>query len=130
MEQSCLLLQGFLPEGRKGSAGVAVAYVQADVETVQDYARERAKERGLNPNGYGQCEWENAMHEQGVYNRALVLACITRGQDSSSPELNSYDEESLVATSLEVADEEDMFLTRRGIEFARTTILSTQITKG
>ena len=122
VEQSCELLQSFLPSANHR---ISVAYIVDDVETVQEYAKERAEERGDGANQQQhRLRWEADMQARGITNRALVLAAI-QPYESQSLKLFAYERQSCNdVTDSNPADEEDQFLTPGGVSFARNALLS------
>jgi methylase of polypeptide subunit release factors len=96
---------------------IRVAYIEQDVETAEEYALERENESGVEIKSR---DW----HVTHIRNRALVLITI---------ELNSSDKRNCLYCYKEMAkqgldgahyiDDEDLFLTHQGINFARQNLL-------
>ncbi|CAB9521128.1 Methyltransferase [Seminavis robusta] len=135
VQQSCQLLESFLAPPKEDSRNnkehsISIAYVVADVETVQEYAQERAEERGTSTNHHQRNQWEADMQQHGIHNRALVLAAI--GQSSSMGQgsilrLFPYEDQTWSGSDAvleDPADEDDAFLTLAGVMFARNALLS------
>jgi len=122
VEDGCLLLEHFLQTEIHTS--IKVAYIEDDVETMEEYAREREEEAGCQVFGR---DW---IPSEKIRNRALVLITICQYYEksdnvfSTGKELHCLKSEACVdLTESYNADEEDLFLTRRGIDFARHYLL-------
>eukprot|EP00814_Leptocylindrus_danicus_P016779 CAMPEP_0116012704 /NCGR_PEP_ID=MMETSP0321-20121206/5275_1 /TAXON_ID=163516 /ORGANISM="Leptocylindrus danicus var. danicus, Strain B650" /LENGTH=367 /DNA_ID=CAMNT_0003482085 /DNA_START=62 /DNA_END=1166 /DNA_ORIENTATION=+ len=91
VEESCQMLQSFLPQSSQSSVSICVAYVVDDVETVETYGEERSKERGIgSTDEKHECtKWCQSMEQSHIRNRALVLISLQRTK--SGPELNLFD---------------------------------------
>ena len=132
VEESCIMLQSYLPDTFRSTACIRVAYVEEDVETVEQYSREREIEATGETASSETKDWSLPMTKAGVYNRALVLISFSRmintsddnnindnlGLHKYSSGSNSYDDE------IDPADEEDALLTSNGIAFSRKVLLS------
>jgi methylase of polypeptide subunit release factors len=115
VEDSCILLQEMLCEEIPNR--IRVAYIEQDVETAADYSLERENESGLIIQSR---DW----HVKHIRNRALVLISIEINISDQRDCLYCYQEKT--AQSLDDAyyiDDEDLFLTRKGINFARQNLL-------
>jgi methylase of polypeptide subunit release factors len=108
IETSCALLSSMLPT----AARVNVAYIEDDVETAYDYAKEREVEAGFD---IANRDWRPPANN--ITNRALALISISR---SISSEKNLFCYRNELNRD---ADEEDQFLTRDGIHFVRENLL-------
>ena len=119
VETSCNLLHAFLD----ASAGVRinVAYIEDDVEVMEDYAREREEEAGQQVAGRN---W-NPTSESCIKNRALVLISISKDDncDTVNHGLFCFKEKTSNSPSCDNTDEEDQFLTAKGIAYARKHLL-------
>ena len=115
VETSCNLLETFFddPKGIR----INVAYIEDDVEHMEDYAKEREEEAGQQVLGR---DWNPTTGV--IKNRALVLISISKDVkcDTTKHGLFCFNEKAADnSLSLCDADEEDQFLTPKGIRFAR-----------
>jgi hypothetical protein len=114
VETSCILLETFLgdPEGVQ----INVAYIEDDVEWIDDYAKEREEETGQQVTGRN---WNPTTG--WIKNRALVLISISKDVKCNKTKhgLFCFNEKARNSLSSCNADEEDQFLTTTGIAFAR-----------
>jgi methylase of polypeptide subunit release factors len=153
IEEGCVLLLSMLDESERKSARIRVAYVEDDVETVEDYSFERKAEVVDAPSEMKN-DWCSPMLQAGIHNRALVLISIARRpihnnrhtmcsiiddtecnlrlyKYSPSVQLQEGGEDDLTTTTGRAAasefvdsiDEEDAFLTPQGMAFARSALL-------
>lgn len=114
VESSCNLLETFFDDPR--GVKINVAYIEDDVEQMEDYAKEREEESGLQVIG------RNWNPTTGVVkNRALVLISISKDAncDTTKHGLFCFNDKADNLASVCDADEEDQFLTPKGIRFAR-----------
>jgi len=123
VESSCKLLRSMLRESIRGDTLIRVAYVENDVETIEEYTQERQTE-----DGFDRPDRDWASH-LCYHNRALVLVSIVIGTHHSAAKdrLYSYtgelEDKNGESTHSDI-DEEDAFLTESGIAFAREAVLS------
>ncbi len=115
VEDSCKLLESFLES--ETEAKIKVAYIEDDVETVEEYAMEREIEAGIRRESR---DWNPS---KAIRNRALVLISISRTEKESTQGLFCYTGEGITQPPSNAVDEEDQFLTTRGIEYARRHLL-------
>ncbi len=135
VEDSPTMLSSFIPESTRKEARIRIAYVGDDVETMEDYAREREVEAGIDDDHK---EWLSSVLKAGIYNRALVLISFARSlqgekseenfclfnfkglqlKNDCTPLGNDSDNE------VDPVDEEDLFLHPRGMAFAREALLT------
>lgn len=115
IETSCALLSSMLPS----TARVRVAYIEDDVETTDDYAKEREVEAGFD---IATRDWNPSSNH--IVNRALALMSISRAI-SSDMDLFCFRTEfdSEIVPGSANTDEEDQFLTQHGILFSREHLL-------
>ena len=123
VEDSYQLL-GNLLDSDFGNRDIRVAYIEDDVEAAEDYARERENEAGT---PIEIRDW-NPSPCLMIRNRALVLIKISRANkkigNSNQGSLFCFKgKENKQALSSSAADEEDLFLTAEGIQFARKNLL-------
>lgn len=130
VEHTCDMLRYFLPKEHRDAVIIRVAYVEDDVETIDSYSKVREEEAGLE---YAR-DWATPMQKDDIFNRALVLISMHRQcpkNTAASSDDNglfcfaSTSNETgaiLVDDQKEAADEEDAFLTREGIAFARNSL--------
>ncbi|KAL3771209.1 hypothetical protein ACHAWU_010296 [Discostella pseudostelligera] len=115
IETSCALLSSMLPS----TARVRVAYIEDDVETTDDYAKEREVEAGFD---IATRDWNPSSNQ--IVNRALALITISRAITSG---MNLFcfrtELESEIVPASATTDEEDQFLTHDGIHFVRKHLL-------
>ena len=114
VQSSCNLIETFFDDPR--GFQINVAYIEDDVEQMEDYAKEREEESGqqvLGRNWNPTTGW--------VKDRALVLISISKDATCKSTKHGLFCfSEQVDNSSLSCdADEEDQFLTKRGIMFAR-----------
>ena len=133
VEHSCDMLRYFVPKEHRNDVIIRVAYVEDDVETVDSYSKVREEEAGLE---YSR-DWATAMQKDDIFNRALVLISMhrkslenTASSDNSglfcfASTSNETDATPDLDVQEDAADEEDAFLTRKGIAFARNSLLLT-----
>ena len=132
VEHSCDMLRYFLPKEHRNAVIIRVAYVEDDVETVDSYSKVREEEAGLE---YAR-DWATPMQKDDIYNRALVLISMHRKSPENTCTASSDDSElfcfastgnmtgaNLVDDKEDAADEEDAFLTPKGIAFTRNSLL-------
>ena len=114
VETSCDLLQTFFDDPK--GIQINVAYIEDDVEQMEDYAKEREEEGGQQVIGRN---WNPTTG--WIKNRALVLISISKDVNCSTTKhgLFCFNEKADNSVSLCDADEEDQFLTPKGIKFAR-----------
>ena len=133
VEDSCELVLSFISESERSTAKISIVYVENDVETIQEYVKERSYERGVSSMEFNSSfsGWEIKNIQRGIRNRALVLLSISRCVDGPKLDINPFegdlcDNEMMVShPSFDNAhDEEDIFLTKSGIFFARSLLLS------
>ena len=147
VEDSCGMLQSFLPRSVQENTKIRVAFVEEDVEPMEDYIQERCEEKGVDDS----LEWSTLLKSMdgiNIRNRALVLLSISRWDNKDEPihglhnfsmsdhhtkdtkEIimdNDNDDIVVVEHDEDIADEEDAFLTREGIAFTRACILGHKI---
>jgi methylase of polypeptide subunit release factors len=118
VETSCALLETFLDDPI--GAQINVAYIDDDVELMEDYSKEREEEAGQLVVG------RNWTTTGWIKNRALVLISISKNVrcDTTKHGLFCFDEKRVHACSSCDADEEDKFLTAKGVAFARTHLIT------
>lgn len=115
VEDSCKLLHKMVSE--RVPNRIRVAYIEQDVETTKDYAREREDESGLASRSR---DW----HVSHIRNRALVLVSIEISSSDQQNHLYCYKEKARqCCDDAYYIDDEDLFLTRKGINFARKNLL-------
>lgn len=118
IETSCNLLETFLDNPK--DIQINVAYIEDDVEHMEDYAKEREEEAGQQVIGR---DWNPTIGL--IKNRALVLISISKDIkcDTAKHGLFCFNEDATNnSVSLCDADEEDQFLTPKGIRFARRNL--------
>lgn len=125
VEDSCELLKSMLDTSITDKYRIRVAYIEDDVESVDEYAREREIESGLHVNTR---DWSTS--SGGVYNRALALVSISREKrGEGTAQIASYQgaiNRSNSSSQDYISDEtdcEDYFLTKEGIKFSRNFLL-------
>jgi hypothetical protein len=115
IETSCDLLSSMLPY----TARVNVAYIEDDVETIHHYAKEREVEAGFD---IATRDWSPPLNQ--ITNRALALISISR---AFTPALNLFcfrtELDSAKIPHNSTTDEEDLFLTKEGLNFVRRNLL-------
>ena len=129
VEHSCDMLRYFLPEELRDDVIIRVAYVEDDVETLGSYSRVREEEAGLE---YAR-DWATPMQKDDIFNRALVLISMHRKSPENTTSsgdhgLFCFASASNVTSTIpdfqeDAADEEDAFLTPKGVAFARNSLL-------
>lgn len=114
VETSCELLETFLDDPK--GIQINVAYIEDDVEQMEDYAKERELEAGQQVIGRN---WNPTTG--WIKNRALVLISISKDANCKTTKhaLFCFKEKADNSLSSCDADEEDQFLTTKGIAFAR-----------
>ena len=119
VETSCNLLHAFLDAA--GGVRINVAYIEDDVEVMEDYAREREEEAGQQIAGRN---W-NPTSESCIKNRALVLISISKDINCNTVKhgLFCFKERTDNSPPCDNTDDEDQFLTAKGIAFAREHLL-------
>lgn len=133
VEESCTLLKSFV--STTDSMSIRIAYVAKDVETVEEYSRNREAEvvsYNDDDQEENKTEWAEEQRKAGIRNRALVLVALQQGGTGTS--LHRYDGDttrnrkqvSRNAKTEKVMDddEQDEFLTAAGIEFTRRHLLN------
>lgn len=122
IESSCRLISSFLPKNTR--AFIRIAYVGADVESVEQYAATREQEA---PNDIERRDWASELFYIGCTNRALALMSLSSIGNGSEMALYQYGDRVVDGTedncSSNALDEEDAFLTREGIQFTRNHLL-------
>lgn len=117
VEDSLDLLHGML--SKEFPCRIRVAYIEQDVETAEEYALERENESGVEIQSR---DW----HVKHIRNRALVLITIELNSSDKRNCLYCYKEmaeQGLDDADAHYIDDEDLFLTRQGINFARQNLL-------
>jgi hypothetical protein len=135
VDQSCHMLRGMLNTATTSSSSspsslprvqICVAYVEEDVETVDEYSKERQEEDGtctasaptLTTSSktftttpfYGYHDWSVPMHLDGIYNRALVLIAITFRRHHHEDTGGLKGDETISSVTDDVNDEESILV--------------------
>ena len=136
IKERCTLIESFLSLLRRDFTRIRIAYVEEDVEFIKDYAIEQSKEKGVDDN-LNWCDLES----NGVNNRALVLLSVSEYEnctnkplhrlhkmsysmaftESGTKDMNHANDDDSVCAE-DISDEEDAFLTKRGMFFTRKAI--------
>ena len=133
VEESCDLIMDFIPMPERSSSQISIAYVENDVELIEEYTKERSEERGMTTNNFSMKfeSWSVGVLQRGIRNRALILLSLCRC--TTGPVYNLYSfTDGLSKKRLtqyhsildNKQDEEDMFLTKEGIKFVRESLLT------
>jgi hypothetical protein len=124
VEHSCEMVKCFLSKEYRDTVEIRIAYVEADVETVDSYSRVRESEAGLDFSR----DWTSAMAKDDIYNRALALISLQYKSEGGNGDGNGLycfrgDEKVEGEHREQAADEEDALLTRQGVSFVRESLL-------
>ena len=120
IEDSCELVKSFLDKDHRDNKRIRIAYVEGDVETIDEYSREREDESGLNKTFR---HWN--LDPKSIRNRALVLMSV-RNEENGECKLARFESHMCHEREdcdFDEADSEDSFLTKEGITFFREIIL-------
>lgn len=119
VEKCCEMLDTMLSSDI--SRRIRVAYIEKDVEFSDQYAAVRETEAGLNIDSR---DWSAGQ----IKNRALVLLAIERISIPSQPHaLFSYHELGTDESDDMESDEEDLFLTSKGIKYVWKHLLGSTL---
>jgi hypothetical protein len=122
VEDSCELISSLLDMKVSQNTRIRIAYIKEDVESVDEYARERENEAGLVVRSR---DWSSGSF--GIRNRALVLLSICKDRgEIDCKKLGCYDvamNKNSLDDFIDEADCEDAFLTQAGIFYTRKFIL-------
>jgi methylase of polypeptide subunit release factors len=121
VEDSCELISSFLDIEVSQYTRIRIAYIKDDVESVDEYTKERENEAGLVVRSR---DWSSSFF--GIRNRALVLLSICKDRGDTYCHLGCYDvpmNKNVLDDSIDEADSEDAFLTQEGIHYTRKFIL-------
>jgi methylase of polypeptide subunit release factors len=141
VEDSCMMLQSMLFQSEQDKARIRVVYVEEDVETVEEYSRERESEAGNVLGSISEADslsqvcrdWSSPMLEVGIRNRALVLISFARmpsGHNNNEKQMGLYAFSSATddpgkdrTCDVDPIDEEDALLRPQGMAFSRAALL-------
>jgi hypothetical protein len=120
VEESCEMLQSYLPDSFKTIACIRVSYVEEDVETAVQYSREREADATGDTASSERKDWSLPMTKAGVYNRAFILMSFRRTTSTNDNlGLRNFSSGISIDDEIDLADEEDALLTSNGIAFSR-----------
>jgi hypothetical protein len=119
IEDAIELLQSYCAE----PTSVRIAYVGKDVETVEEYSRNRLAE--MDETKLSDGGWAEQQRQAGIRNRALALVAITNGTGESGLFCYNGDtkKKKNKKTILVQDDDTDEFLTQSGIMYTRNQLI-------
>jgi len=129
IEVSDAYIEKFLSINETDKVRIRIAFVKDDVETVQVYNKARASENGYNTIFDWAHTNDNNHDNPLINNRALALVSIMKDDDDKDGkrvycfENRNEDNDLKMGNEIYTIDEEDVFLTRVGMEYVRGNLL-------